>query len=74
MAKSKLGVLMIIIGISSTIMGTWFYQNALAGVMNQIALGNLVADYISNLHYMSLMAVGGLLFTIIGASLKFSNK
>ena len=77
MNVSKIGLALLVTGISAALVGTWFYQSALSGVITQIELGNLVevtTIYLPNMQYMAIMTMFGVLLTIIGVGFAFSNK
>lgn len=80
MEKSKikliLGWICIIFGITSALVGTWFYQNAITAAMYQTAVVGTVilGTFILNLQLMAILAMGGVLLTIIGIGLKLSSK
>ena len=75
MNLSKIGIIIVIFGIVIAIMGTFFYQNALIGVLSQTAQGNFVlGQFAINLQITGEMTIGGVILTIIGAGLIVSNK
>ena len=71
MNKSTIGWILIIIGIAAALQGAWFYQNALNGV---IFAGGSNLELIINLQLMAIMAMSGVLITIIGVGFALSNK
>jgi len=65
---------LLITGISAALVGTWFYQNTLSGVITQIELSGSAGVYLLNMQYMAIMAICGVLLTIIGVGFAFSHK
>ena len=71
---SKIGLGLLITGIAAALIGTIFYQNALTGVITQIELFGSAGAYLLNMQYMAILAICGVLLTILGVGFTFSNK
>ncbi|MHA1428501.1 MAG: hypothetical protein ACTSQI_21155 [Candidatus Helarchaeota archaeon] len=67
MNKNVIGWVLILIGIGAALVGTWFYQSALSGVMTQINMGNYVEAtiiYLPNMQLMGIMVISGVLLVM----------